>query len=308
MRVLVTGASGFIGRPLVSVLVNAGFQVRAATRTATQFPAGAENVRHADLSGEVDWASLVEGCDAVVHLAGIAHVGLGIPDALYDRVNHQATRALARTAQAAKVSRFIFVSSIRAQSGPVADRPLTEEDQPRPTEPYGASKLAAEAAVKEAGVPHVILRPVVVYGPQARGNFATLMRVARLPLPLPFGTFTSKRSLLSRAALIDAILLVLREPMVGETFIVADRAPISFKDMITALRRGLGRSPALVPVPREVVRLPLRLVGRGDILDRIDEEMAVSPAKLITAGWTGAADSAVMLERVAREIATDTPG
>jgi nucleoside-diphosphate-sugar epimerase len=304
MRVLVTGASGFIGRPLVSAFVNAGFQVRAASRTATQFPAGAQNVQHADLSGEVDWSSLVEGCDAVVHLAGIAHVGLGIPDALYDRVNHQATRELARAAQAAKVSRFVFVSSIRAQSGPVTSHPLTETDPPRPSEPYGASKLAAEAAVKEAGVPHVILRPVVVYGQQARGNFATLMRVAQLPLPLPFGAFTSKRSLLDRAALIDAIILMLRSPMASETFIVADRAPISFKDMITALRRGLGRSPALVPVPRAIVRLPLRLVGRGDILDRIDEEMIVSPAKLIGAGWKGAVDSAVMLEQVAREIAT----
>jgi nucleoside-diphosphate-sugar epimerase len=308
MRVLVTGASGFVGRPLASALANAGHQVRAATRNATQLAAGVEHVQLCDLAGTVDWTPLIAGCDAVVHLAGIAHVGLAIPDQLYDRVNHQATRALIQAAEAAGVRRFVFVSSIRAQTGPAADHVLTEKHPPRPTEPYGASKLAAEKAVAASRLSYVILRPVLVYGPQARGNFATLMRVAALPIPLPFGGFTNKRSLVSRDALIDAIKFALEVGVGGETFIVADRAPIAFRDMIAALRRGLGRAPGLVTLPHGLIRAPLRLAGRADILERIDGELIASPAKLIESGWQGPANTAIALERVARSLAYNRKG
>lgn len=303
MRVLVTGASGFIGPALVTALAQAGHQVRAATRRPTPFPATVQLVLHGDLADAVDWSSLVEGCDAVVHLAGIAHVGLAISDALYDRVNHQATRSLLRAAETAKIGRFIFISSIRAQTGPAADHVLTENDPPRPTEPYGASKLAAERAVAASPLPYVILRPVLVYGAQARGNFATLSRIAALPVPLPFGGFRNQRSLVSRDALIDAIRYSLDADVTRETFIVADRAPIAFSDILAALRRGLGRAPGPVTVPRTLISTPLRLAGRADIIERIDGELIASPGKLIGKGWQGAADTATSLEQVARQMA-----
>jgi nucleoside-diphosphate-sugar epimerase len=305
MRVLVTGATGFVGQPLVVALAGAGHQVRAAARNAMQVGAGVEFVQLGDLTDAVNWTPLVAGCDAVVHLAGIAHVGPAIPDQLYDRVNHQATRALVQAAEAAKVRRFVFISSIRAQTGPAADHVLTEKHPPRPTEPYGASKLAAEKAVAASRLSYVILRPVLVYGPQARGNFATLMRVAALPIPLPFGGFSNKRSLVSREALIDAIKFALEAGIGGETFIVADRAPIAFRDMVAALRRGLGRAPGLVTAPHGLIRTPLRLAGRADILERIDGELIASPAKLIDSGWQGPADTAIALERVARSMAAN---
>ncbi len=303
MRVLVTGASGFIGPSLVTALHNNGHQVRAAARKAPSFSVDVDVVRHGDLADGIDWAPLVKDCDAIVHLAGIAHVGLAIPDALYDKVNHQATRALVQAAEAAKVQRFVFVSSIRAQAGPATDHVLTETDQPHPTEPYGLSKLAAERAVAVSQLPYVIIRPVLVYGPEARGNFATLMRVAALPLPLPFGKFRNRRSLVNRDALIDAIQFTLRADVTRETFIAADRAPIAFSDMIAALRRGLGRRPGLIPVPRALIRAPLQLIGREDILERIDGELIASPTKLIDKGWSGSQDSATALEHVARQIA-----
>lgn len=306
MRVLVTGATGFVGQGLIPALAQSGFQVRAATRSPRAPSANVEWVQQGDLASDIDWPNLLEGCNAVVHLAGIAHIGPSVPQALYDRVNHQATAALAFAAHAAGITRLIFASSIRAQSGPVAEGVLTESDPPQPTEAYGASKLAAEAAVRTSGVPYVILRPVMVYGPQARGNFAALMRVAALPIPLPFGSFLAQRSLVSRTALIDAILFALRSSVANETFIVADRSPISFRDMIAALRRGFGRSPGLVPVPLALMRRGMRVAGLHGILDRIDGEMVASPAKLVSAGWMGAADTHDALAQVAREMATPT--
>jgi len=118
-----------------------------------------------DLAKPVFWSPLIAGMDAVVHLAGIAHVGPGVTEQTYDRVNHLATAELARAAAAAGVRRLVFLSSIRAQTSATADRPLSEADEPRPTDDYGRSKLAAETAVRASGVPCIILRPTLVYGP-----------------------------------------------------------------------------------------------------------------------------------------------
>jgi nucleoside-diphosphate-sugar epimerase len=189
-RVLVTGATGFCGRPLVTALAEAGDEVRAAVRGTPAPPfAPAVEIVQADLAAPVAWAPLLAGIDAVIHLAGIAHARARIPDARYDArydaINHQATAALAQAAHAAGVRHFVFVSSVRAQSGSAADHELTERDPPRPTDAYGRSKLAAEAAVAAAGVPYTILRPVLIYGPGLKGNLAALARLAALPLPLP---------------------------------------------------------------------------------------------------------------------------
>ncbi len=305
MRVLVTGAHGFIGRSLVPSLVAAGHQVRAAARhggtaQAEVLPAGVELQRHGEFSDDIDWTPLVGGCDAVVHLAGIAHVGPGIADDAYDRVNHRATASLARAAALAGVSRFVFMSSIRAQSGPTAGHVLTENDAAVPTEAYGASKLAAETALRGINIPHTIFRPVLVYGPGVKGNFAELMRYAAQPIPLPLGALTKQRSLLSIDGMIQAISFALQSPAaVNQSFVVADPAPVSVADMIAALRRGLGRKPGLVPVPRGVLRAALAIAGKQEALDRLDGQLIASPAKLIAAGWPPPMDTATALAAMA---------
>src|SRR5262249_25132734 len=129
--------------------------------------------------------------------AGIAHVGSDIPDATYDRVNHVASAHLAAAARRANVAHFVYMSSVRAQSGPATERALTETDEPQPTDAYGRSKRDAEVAVRSSGVPYSILRPVVVYGPGVKGNIASLMRLTDTPWPLPFGAFANQRSLLA---------------------------------------------------------------------------------------------------------------
>jgi UDP-glucose 4-epimerase len=222
-RTLVTGASGFIGRAVVTAFARRGVALRAAVRRPPQppFPAAIEVVQHPDLAQPIDWRPLLDDIDQVIHLAGIAHIDRGVAPELYDRVNRLATAQLA--AAAAGVKHFVFVSSIRAQNGPAADHALTERDPATPTDAYGRSKLAAEAAVRAAGVPFTILRPALLYGPGVKGNFALLARAAASPLPLPVKDLDNRRSLLGIDNFISALAFVLATPAtLGETYVVAD--------------------------------------------------------------------------------------
>jgi UDP-glucose 4-epimerase len=284
-RVLVTGASGFIGRATVAGLRAAGWKVIAAARVARDFGADVETIALPDLSDPVDWAPLVRNVTHVVHLAALVHQGAGVPDATYERVNRQAVADLAAAA-AGRVQRLVFISSVAAQTGPSADHVLTEADAPRPTTSYGRTKLAAEEALRASGVPHTILRPVVVYGPNAPGNIAALLRLAALPVPLPLGAFTAQRSLLAVDNLIAAIALAFDEPkMLNETYIVADPEPLTLPEIVTALRAGMGRSPGLINVPPGLFAGALRMTGRSAVWERLGGSLVVSPAKLVGAGW-----------------------
>jgi len=301
VRVLVTGASGFIGRALTAALAQTGYNVRAVLRDrrARQFPSGVEVAILPDLANPVDWAPLVAGMDAVVHLAGIAHVGPDVPEAIYDHVNHLATAELARAAAAAGVRRFVFMSSTRAQVGAASTEPLTETAAPHPTDAYGRSKLAAEAAVREAGVPYTILRPALVYGPGAKGNFASLMRLAALPVPLPFGAFSNRRSFLARDNLIAAVRFALEDPRAAnETFLVADPQAISLAQLVSLLRAAAGRKPWLAPVPPVLLKIALTMIGRRDSFERLAGTLVAEPHKLIAAGWQPVTDTETAIARM----------
>ncbi len=296
-----TGASGFIGRPLTAALVSASHQVRAAVRNRRghTFPAGVEVALLPDFAGAVDWPPLVAGMDAIVHLAGIAHAGPDIPDAIYDRVNHRATAALAAAAATAGVKHFVFMSSIRAQTGVAADAPLSEADEPRPTDAYGRSKLAAEAAVRAAGMPYTILRPVLVYGPGVKGNVASLMRLTGLPVPLPFGTLSNRRSLLALDNLIAAVRFALEDTRaVNGTFLVADPQAVSVAQLVSMLRRAAGRKPWLVPVPSGLLSALLSMVGKHDMFERLAGTLIAEPRKLLAAGWQPAIDTEAAIRQV----------
>jgi nucleoside-diphosphate-sugar epimerase len=287
-RVLVTGASGFIGQAVVAALAKDGHAVRAAVRRPEfSFPESVDIVHHGDLAQPVDWRPLLAEIEQVVHLAGIAHIGRGVGPAAYDLVNRQATAQLAMAAAQTGVRRFIFVSSIRAQNGPAADHALTERDPPIPTDPYGRSKLAAEAAVRSAGVPFTVLRPVLLYGPGVKGNFAMLARAAASPLPLPVKDFINRRSMLDIGNFISALTFALSAPAtIGETYVVADPGmALRLADVITTLRLANGRRPLILPMSTEYVEMPLRMLRRADVWDRIGGNLRVDPGKLIAAGW-----------------------
>lgn len=292
-RILVTGASGFVGRALVAELAKAGHSVRAAMRQpADVFPQSVEVIAVSDLTRPVEWRPLLNGVKTVVHLAGIAHAGPEIAEQAYDRVNRLATAELASAAKASGISHLVFMSSIRAQSGPACTRPLRETDTPCPTDAYGRSKLAAEDAVRGAGVPFTILRPVLIYGPGVRGNFARLMELAREPWPLPLGLCRNRRSLLARQNLIDAIHFVLASPAAkGETYIVADPMPLTLTEIVTALRAGEGRRPGLLPVPPALIAFASRAIGRAEEWQRLGGMLVADPIKLMHAGWRPAIDT-----------------
>jgi nucleoside-diphosphate-sugar epimerase len=304
-RILVTGASGFVGRAMVGDLAAAGRSVRAAMRQpADVFARSVEVVAVSDLTRPVEWRALLKDVDTVVHLAGIAHAGPGIAEEAYDRVNRLATAELANAARAAGIRRLIFMSSIRAQSGPAARHVLREIDPAHPTDAYGRSKLAAEEALRASGVPFTILRPVLIYGPGVKGNLERLLHLAHAPWPLPLGLCRNRRSLLARRNLIAAVHLALETPaMAGETYNVADPSPVTLADLVRALRIGMGRRPGLVPVPPTAIALALQALGRGEEWSRLGGELVADVSKLLAVGWKPEVETRAGLADLAREFA-----
>ncbi|MBV9517752.1 MAG: NAD-dependent epimerase/dehydratase family protein [Hyphomicrobiales bacterium] len=283
-RVLVTGASGFIGRALVGYLAERGYAVRAASRKPLVARDDVQPVTAPDLAGSPNWKPLLEGVDVVVHAAAIAHAEAA-DEAELALVNHRAVAGLAEAARGT-VERLIFLSSIRAQSGSCAAGTLTEADEPRPSDAYGRAKLAAEQALAGSHVPFVTVRPVLVAGAQPSGNLAALLRLAGLKLPLPMGAFTARRSLVDREDLCAAIAHVLVDPAhLGETYIAAHPEPIDIAAMLAALREGLNRGPGLFAVPAPLTRSALSLPGMGEMRAKLLGDLVASPAKLMKTGW-----------------------
>jgi nucleoside-diphosphate-sugar epimerase len=286
--VLVTGSSGFVGRRLVRRLAAAGYRVRAASRAAGAAggPDGVQAACLPNLAERIDWDALLEGVAYVVHLAGVAHRGTAVSEEMYDRINHLAAADLARAAAKAGVARLIFISSIGSQSGPSAAHVLSEADEPRPTTAYGRSKLAAEMALRASGVRHTILRPVLVYGPDAPGNMGTLVRLAASPWPLPFGALVGRRSLLAVDNLTGAIQFAMRSRAAeNETYLAADLDALTLAEIIAVLRAAIDRSSRLFPLPQRWLAGVLRLIGHDDSWQRLGGSLIASPAKLMAAGW-----------------------
>lgn len=299
-RVLVTGATGFIGRGLVPALNAAGFRVRVAVRNPAEMPAGVESAVVGDLRRPVNLTEAFRDVDFVVHSAGLAHEAASEAD--YHEVNAGVTGVLAAAAEKAGVRRFVLLSSVRAQSGPSAEGVLTEALPPAPTDAYGRSKLEAEQLLAASGVPFVALRPVLVHGEGMRFNMAALLRLAQSRWPLPLGAFRAKRSILAREHLADAVLMALEKAdLESGTYLVADPEPLSVAEMIAAMRRGWGRGPGLVPVPPSLVATFARLNGRVGEIERLRQPLVVDPAKLLAAGWRPRRSSFDALAETARQ-------
>ncbi len=262
--VLVTGASGFIGRAVCKEFLARGLKVAAAVRDdSSPLVPGAERQAVGDLRQPVAWK--LGGIDAIVHLAGIAHQLHGQDaETVYDAVNRDATEHLAREAARAGVRRLVFVSSVKVngERTPV-DRPFREADTPQPGDRYARSKWAAEQALArvavETGMEIVVVRPPLVYGPGVRANFRRLVQLVKTRLPLPFASVRNRRSLLYVGNLAEVLALCVTSPAVkGRTLLVSDGEDLSTPELVRRIAVALGRTPRLFRFPPSL--LPSKLV------------------------------------------------
>lgn len=300
--VALTGATGFIGRHLAAELPRRGIRVRILLRRPSQISLDCDSAVIGDLTRPQNLSAAFRGVTAVVHSAGITPGMSGTPLDDYRAINAEATGALARAAERAGAARFVFLSSIRAQCGPSAKDILTEATPPQPTDSYGISKLEGEQQLAKLGMDWVALRPVLVYGMGVRGNMAALISAARSRYPLPLGGQTARRSLLAVENLVSAVIHVLNAPAsLRRPYIVADADALTISDMISALRRGLGRRPGLVPVPQSLLRFGLQRAGKEQWIERICLPLVASSAALQATGWSPQVKTAEGLAVLARE-------
>jgi len=288
MKVLVTGATGFVGTTLCRALAAAGCAVRRAVRAAGATNPAEDTIAVGELGPQTMWSRALDGVDAVVHLVARTHVMRdAAPDPLaeYRRVNVFATAALARAAAAAGVRRLIFVSSIKVNGEQTAGAPFTEADAPRPQDAYGLSKWEAEQMLSQiagtGGLEGVVLRPPLLYGPGVKGNFLALLRAIDRGIPLPVASVQNRRSLLNVDDFADAIILCLRHPAAaGRTYLVADRDSVSTPDLIRSIAAALGKPARLVPVPPALLRFGAALFGKSDAVARLLGSLVVDSGKI----------------------------
>ena len=290
MNVLVTGATGFIGRPLCEKLVLDGFSVRGSVWIAepsNSLPAGVQSALLESIGPDTDWSEALTEIDTVIHLAARVHVmdeTSGDPLAAYRQVNVEGTECLARQAAAKGVQRLVFLSSVKVL-GEETDVPYSEQNLPGPQDPYGVSKLEAENILQqiaeETGLEVVIIRPPLVYGPGVKANFRKLLGMIQRGLPLPFAGINNRRSLIYLGNLIDVIITCATHPKAaGNTFMVSDGEDISTPELIRRIAHALGVSARLFPVPLSLMRLAGKLVGRSAAVNRLTGSLTVDSSKI----------------------------
>lgn len=290
-RVFVTGADGFIGRAVCQALARKGYTVVAATRRGDAVPGAAEVCRIGDIGDATarNWDQWVGGMNAIVHLAARVHImndHAEDPLWAFRRVNTEATRLLASSAQEAGVQRFIFLSSIKVNGEETTTAPFTESDPARPEDAYGRSKWEAEKILNEVGSPSsmevVILRPPLVYGPNVKANFLSLLKVCDTGLPLPFGGMTTnRRSFLYVQNLAQAICQTIgNRAAAGRTYLLSDGPPVSTAELAGLIRTALGRPARLLPLPPGLCRGILARAGKGAMADRLMNSLAVDDRRI----------------------------
>ncbi|SHM85338.1 UDP-glucose 4-epimerase family protein [Phytopseudomonas punonensis] len=289
MRILVTGAGGFVGQALVGRLTNdPRYQPRAASRNVSAFSPKIENCLAPSLGSNADWHAALSDVSVVVHLAARVHVmndTASDPLVEFRNTNVAGTLNLARQAATAGVQRFIFISSIKVNGeGTEPGHPYRADDTPAPQDPYGVSKMEAEQGLRalagEAGMEVVIIRPVLVYGPGVKANFRSMMSWLRKGIPLPLGATGNKRSLVAVDNLVDLIATCIDHPAAAnQTFLVSDGDDLSTTQLLQRMGTALGRPARLLPVPASLLQACAAMLGKRAIAQRLCGSLQVDIGK-----------------------------
>jgi nucleoside-diphosphate-sugar epimerase len=291
MKVLVTGASGFVGSALVSAL-SAGLAHSVVAVHRKPANLHLERVRPVLVEGLTeaqDWTSALRNVDVVVHCAARVHV---MDDASDDplrefrKINVDGTLSLARQAAAAGVQRFIFLSSIKV-NGELTElgKPFASDQPPAPLDPYGISKFEAEEGLRsltrETGMELISIRPPLVYGPGVKANFLAMMKWLWRGVPLPLGGVTeNRRSLVALDNLVDLIVTCIDHPAAAnQTFLVSDDEDLSTAGLLLRMGNALGRPARLIPAPPKLLMLGAKLIGRPGVAQRLCGSLQVDISK-----------------------------
>ena len=286
MKIVLTGATGFLGRHVTQVLVsNKEVQLSVAVRRSIAIP-NVTVVKVPDVDGTTDWLGALTGQQVVIHAAARAHVLEEMevdPLEEYRRVNVAGTINLARQAAADGVKRFIFISSIGV-NGVVHSKPFTEDDVPNPAELYAQSKWEAEQGLweiqRETGIELVIIRPPLVYGPNAPGNFGSLMRWVDKGVPLPLGSINNHRSLVALDNLVDLIITCIDHPAAAnEVFLAGDGKDLSTTELLRGVAKAMGRPSRLISIPENFLMLCATLLGKKAVALRLLGSLQVDISK-----------------------------
>jgi nucleoside-diphosphate-sugar epimerase len=311
INVLVTGATGFIGRSLIQKLTedNRYSPVAAVRDKSLKSPLAVKSVLGCDLLSYNNWGEALLGVEVVLHTAARVHIlNETITDPLkeFRKVNTIGTLNLARQAADSGVRRFIFISSIGV-NGNQSLRPFSENDVPNPVEPYAISKLEAESGLRQLAeqtdMEIVIIRPPLVYGPKAPGNFNRLINIISKGIPLPLGATHNQRSLIALDNLVDLIVTCINHPAAAnQTFLVSDGHDLSTTKLAKLLGDALGTPARLLPVPLSWLEMGAKLIGKPELAQRLCGSLQVDASKVRNLlGWQPPISVEEGLRRATRE-------
>lgn len=291
MKVLITGATGFVGAALVQK-VNILHETIILVRTQNSgLPSKIQQL----VAKNIFEADFPENIDVIIHLAGRAHIlneQTTDPLAEFRKVNVEGTLQLARQALDKKVKRFIFMSSIGVNGSVTSQRLFTEDAVPQPHADYAISKLEAEEVLKKLFVGSdtelVIIRPPLVYAAHAPGNFARLLKLVATNLPLPFAGTKNKRSFVALENLVDFIQVCIEHPnAANQTFLVADQSHISTRELVQYLKQGMGKPARFIYIPQPLMKLGAACIGKSKLYEQLFESLEVDTTKAQKLlGWT----------------------